>query len=142
MATPWVVNGLLPCHLEREKRGQRRKILSSGVMRAGRPSTLLPPTGRIGMCRRLHRPGPRLQLCTASLEPVGPLPELPPPSSLQRVGCSCILQCELPSDSRGSVLMRNLKLHSLEVAWQKLLCTCSLPNPQVCFWGRAAREGP
>lgn len=78
--------------------------------------------------------------CVASLEPVGRLPE---PAHLflcsewaTRVPCSVNFQVTLEIRA-----LEDSKTVLLELSWQKLLCTCSLPSPPSRFPSRATEEG-
>lgn len=84
--------------------------MSNGEIKALRPHTLLLRWEDLGSVWEATQVGSGLQLCTASVEPAGPLPEHSPSISQQRAGSSCGLQRELPSAFQGSPLVRILKL--------------------------------
>lgn len=62
----------------------------NGGLQASRPGVLLPLTGRMGCMWETDQ----VENQTAALHLLfGPLTELAPPVSLQRVGCLCFLLC-------------------------------------------------
>lgn len=84
--------------------------MSNGKIKAMRPHTVLLRWEDLRSVWEAAQVGTGLQLCTSSVEPVGPLPEHSPSISQQRAGFSCCLQRELPSEFQGSPLVRILKL--------------------------------